>query len=93
MDPGVDPFDPFQPFDGPGAVTPGGDEESFRVAVHDLSGALVADLSLAGSAQPGDCKEMIRKLALRHEPDDCMQLILESGEPWVGQLSLKSLLK
>ena len=58
---------------------------SVPVVVHDLSGALLAELSLPVGAGAADCKARLRKLLSRQEPDECMHLVHESGQ-WEDQL-------
>lgn len=55
---------------------------SVPVIVHDISGALLAEMLLPGDAAATDCKAKLRKLLSRHEPDECMHLVTENGQHW-----------
>ena len=53
-----------------------------KIFVHDITGALIAAMALYASATSALCKHRIRKVTGRHEPDDCMSLVLENGVEW-----------
>ena len=65
---------------------------SVRVIVHDLSGALLAEMRLPGDSAAADCKAKLRKLLSRHEPDECMHLVTENGQHWEDAEILATLL-
>ena len=57
-------------------------ERTWHVVVHDISGALVAKMEMPGSSTSSDCKQRLRHITWRFEPEGCMHLVLNDGEVW-----------
>lgn len=60
-----------------------------QLIVHDISGALVADLTMPGNTTASKCKAKLRDITWRHEPGECMNLVLSDGTVWKGVVPLK----
>eukprot|EP00434_Breviolum_minutum_P039645 symbB.v1.2.035214.t1/scaffold4692.1/size36308/2 len=57
-------------------------ERTWHVVVHDISGALLAKMEMPGSSTSSDCKQRLRHITWRFEPEGCMHLVLNDGEVW-----------
>jgi len=60
-----------------------------QLIVHDISGALVADLTMPGDTTASKCKAKLREITWRHEPGECMNLVLSDGTVWTGEVPSK----